>query len=470
MSKFDKLYKFVLSDAGFVFVASLMASGFSFLTSLIMARILSREDQGIYGSYMNLFNYTVLLGSTIQTGAARTVAQQQVRSGIKGVKDFYWPAFSGLVKLGIILFFVLAALSIPISNFLHVDVWLVLTVFTCVIFFGPASMTTGVLQGLQSFRLFGTSLNIQAIARLLMSIVLVLIGLKYWGAAVALPFSMLITLATNMLLVYWAERHHTAKQNKLAAEILASGEVPIISESELHRHPLRAFFTTSFFALFGLMSFSVMTNLDVILVRHFFSNTSAQAAEAGDYAVASLLGKIVLYFAAPIALVALPKMSHAHEKGENVVAIFRRNFWLTIAASLLPLVILLCGSGFIVKIFSPKFPSSELLLLPFYGLAMLLYNVVTLWIYFFVAVGKGRYMFAVLGAAILEVGLLFAFHSELSQIILMITIPAAVLLIVGEIELFLYRKQQPPTQPQNHPPTMPTANEIADVAEVVIEK
>lgn len=432
MLKLNKVFKLLLSDAGFVFMASSIASGFSFLTSMLMARILTPNDFGKYTSCITIFNYTVILGTTIQTSTTRTVAQLKVRSGLAGVKHFYWPAISSLFRLGLVLFVILAALSFPVAGFLSVSTWLVVVVFSCAMLFGPMSMTLGTLQGLQNFRLFSISLNVTTTARLLISTVLVIFGLGIWGAVIALPVSTVITIGANAALVFWAMKLHTSAKQKADLETENAAE---LSESELLKHPLRTFFTTSFFALFGMVSFALVTSLDVLIVRHFYPT----GPEAGQYALASTLGKAVLYFTGPIGFVALPKMAHTAELGQNVTATFRRNLWLTVGASLVPLVILAAGSGLLLKLFSNEYSSSNLaLLIPLYGVVMMLYGVVSLWIYFFISVGRNSYMFAVVVAAILEVGLLFSFHSSLLETIVMLSIPAILLWVVGEIEIRLY--------------------------------
>jgi O-antigen/teichoic acid export membrane protein len=429
MSKLNQAFKLLLSDTGFVFMASTMASGFSFLTSALMNHVLNNSDFGIFGSCMTLYNYTVILGTTIQTSSTRSIAQLKVRSGAAGIKHFYWPAIFSLTRIGAVLFFIFAAISIPIASFLQVSPWLVLLVFSCAVLFGPQAMTTGALQGLQSFRFFGISLNVLSFGRLVASVMLAIAGLGIWGSIVALPISIVASIAANLFLVRLAIRNQfgaKAETAEIPQEVLAD-------ENEMLHHPLRTFLTTSFFALFGMVSFALLTGLDIIIVRHFFPNDIA-----GHYASVSFLGKIVLYFAGPIGLVALPKLSHAHELGQNLVPIFRRNFWLTIAAGLLPIAILAVAGKPILHLYA-GYSSDELaLLIPLYSAVMLLYSLVALWIYLFIASGRNGYMFMVLAAALLEIGLLFVFHANLTEIVLALGFPALLLWVAGEVELRFY--------------------------------
>jgi hypothetical protein len=120
------------------------------------------------------------------------------------------------------------------------------------------------------------------------------------------------------------------------------------------------------------------------------------------------------------------------------VPIFRRNFWLTIAAGLLPIAILAVAGKPILHLYA-GYSSDELaLLIPLYGAVMLLYSLVALWIYLFIASGRNNYMFMVLAAAILEIGLLFVFHANLTEIVLALGFPALLLWVAGEVELRFY--------------------------------
>ena len=66
----------------------------------------------------------------------------------------------------------------------------------------------------------------------------------------------------------------------------------------------------------------VLTNIDLILVKHFFT-----PIEAGYYSIAQMVGKIILILPIPIVTVMFPKLSSLDGREEKNTLDFRKEPW-----------------------------------------------------------------------------------------------------------------------------------------------
>ena len=61
-----------------------------------------------------------------------------------------------------------------------------------------------------------------------------------------------------------------------------------------------------------LLCFMILTNVDLILVKHFFT-----PIEAGYYSIAQMVGKIILFLPIPVVMVMFPKLvCHCRGQGQ----------------------------------------------------------------------------------------------------------------------------------------------------------
>src|SRR5213079_3235448 len=150
----------------------------------------------------------------------------------------------------------------------------------------------GLLQGLSRFGWMGSMLIVQAGTRLVLGIAFVLLGLgvngAFAGATAAIAVSVLVA-AVPLAPLLRAARRSTA-----VVELAASG--------------------TRFFVLAAvvLLAYAALTNIDAVLAPAVLS-----PAEAGAYAGAITMGKIVLFAPIAVGFLLLERTARAHAKGED---------------------------------------------------------------------------------------------------------------------------------------------------------
>ena len=171
-------------------------------------------------------------------------------------------------------------------------------------------------------------------------------------------------------------------------------------------------------ALYGLTSFWVLAEVDVALARHYLV-----ADDAGYYSSAGLMARGPLFIAAAVGVVAFPRFVASRTNEESL------SRWLRVSVAATAGIGALCVGGLVLlrdPLISIAFGRSYLPgadLLPLLATAMACLALVSVLVYFHIAVRSRAYVITAAGAA-LEIVLIALFHDSGQEI-------AAVALAVG---------------------------------------
>ena len=177
--------------------------------------------------------------------------------------------------------------------------------------------------------------------------------------------------------------------------------------------------------LLAFLAFTVLTNVDVILAKHYLS-----AIDAGNYSAISVMGKVVFFVPGGIAIVMFPKTSQLFEVGGDHHSILRKAILLTLLLVSGVVIIYWLFPQFIVNIlFLGKYPAAVPYLFK-YGLAMAFFAVSSLLMLYFLSLNRTKVAYFLIGAMLLELCLIILFHSSIAQIVNIVLICGAVCLVL----------------------------------------
>ncbi len=161
--------------------------------------------------------------------------------------------------------------------------------------------------------------------------------------------------------------------------------------------------------------FGVMTQIDVMLVKHYFSSH-----EAGIYASAAIVGKAVMYLPDAIVLALFPMVASNQASGQSSDNPLFKSIGLTL---------LLSGSGAVVLILFPKFVMGVLFgsrylgaasIASLFGIAMLPMSLIFLMMNYLLAKSKIKFV-GVMGVGVLiEMAGFLLFHNSLNSVLYVI--------------------------------------------------
>jgi len=229
-----------------------------------MARML---DPGNYAILVVLTSVGAIF--SVPSEAIQTISSKYSSKFAKNagkLKDLMIRGMKKALKLSSLCYLLYIPVALFLSFFL--DIKFILLMLTGLIVFGlfTSPILRGVLQGKKRFIGLGLSLNVESLMKVALGVLLVYLVKDVYGAVVAIVLSTVIGFLFTLSLLKGLLKEK--RENVDMKGIYAYG------------------FTT--FLLF--LSIVLILSLDVILAKRFFS-----AEIAGQYAVASLLGKTLFF-------------------------------------------------------------------------------------------------------------------------------------------------------------------------------
>jgi O-antigen/teichoic acid export membrane protein len=370
------------SGALFLLVATTFANVLAYGYQVVQARLL-RPDE--YAALTALFGILILesvSSQVIQSATATLAARYRARGEEEALHAFVrrWSVRIGgaaaALGLAVIILspFLAGVLALPPLSFALVGV----SLFFALVF----TFALGLLQGLARFVWMGSALIAQAGSRLAIGVGLVLLGFGVDGAFTGASAAILVSLvvaAVPLLPLLRAARGSTAEVELGAAE-------------------------TRFFALAAvvLLAFAALTNIDAVLVRSILTPD-----QAGAYAGAVTMGKIVLFAPIAVGFILLERTASAYAKGEDTDRLLYFALAFVLATSgLVALAYLVIPDVLVPIVVGSQYPDTARIV-GTYGLAALANALLSLWIAYFIGRGEMRVGLLLALAVAAEVALLF---------------------------------------------------------------
>jgi O-antigen/teichoic acid export membrane protein len=238
-----------------------------------------------------------------------------------------------------------------------------------VLLFFALAVTTGVLQGTQAFAGFAVVQVCNSLLRLLFAAGLIWLGWQAVGAIVALPLACTVSL---MLSLWWLRPYFQQRHGEVAARPIS--------------------WHYSSYTLLGLAAFAVLTNLDALFVKHFFSPRIA-----GNYAPVVTLAKVSLFLPLAMGIILLPKAVQRQATGRDA----RPILLLALAGALGPgfvlTILYFLSPGLWVRIiFTPAYANPGIIL----GLASLAASLnagLNVWLNYALALERPAFIYGLVG-------------------------------------------------------------------------
>jgi len=351
--------------AAWLYGATMVANVLSFGYQFVMARLLAPPE---YATLTALFGYLILEGigtQVIQSAAAKLAAGYRARGEEAALHAFSrrWlrrvALVSGPPALAIVV------LAAPLGGALALPPFTVALLGAALFATGLLTLTQGLLQGLRRFGVLGGVLLLQAAVRLTLGVALAVAGTGVagaFGAAAAAPVAAVVVTL-------------------IALRPLLRAARGVVHEIALARSETRFFLL----AAVVLLAFAALTNLDALLLRALLA-----PQEAGAYAGAITLGKVILFAPVAVGFILLERTARAHARGEETERALFFGLGLVLATSgAATVAYLVAPSFFVTLVVGPQYPGAAALV-GRYGIAALANALLSIWIAYFVGRGEMR--------------------------------------------------------------------------------
>lgn len=298
-------------SAVFMLVMSVIASGFNYLFQIIAGRILSKEDYGTLNSVFSVVNIVTVIGVALGLSIAKNISENSEKIGgktksILKICAFVCPVFFAAV------FFAMKLMDYNTSTSIMTAV--------ATFFVSVSYVFHGTLQGKQMFSIVGVFGVIMPAIKCVAGTALLVLNFGLDSALAAITIGSLLSMVFAFV---------SLKKNI------------DFSEKAVKFSEVSPIFVFLVFTLVSSLIFVFYNNIDILLVRRYFSEY-----DVGIYSCSALFGKIILYIPAILTTIMFPKAAQNRKDKSILVKTLGYSFLISFAAS----VILYLLRNFIIKI------------------------------------------------------------------------------------------------------------------------
>jgi len=293
-----------------LFLMMNIANFLNYIFQFSMARLLGPVDYGIFAVLMALLYIFLIPSETVQTILAKYTSKFNVKKKLGKISELLKRSMKNGLIFSAAAFLILIPVAFFLSGFLNISLPLIIITNLFVILAFTSPIVRGILQGMKRFRELGINIFIESFIKIVAGILLVLFSWKVYGGVAGIILGGVVSL----ILAYYILKKTLPKKSK--------------------EEKFKGIYSYSLPIFVVMISIVLMYSLDIILARRFFSPEIA-----GKYAVAAIMGKIILFATFSIGKAMFPIATEKHESGKSSLSIFRKAFTITLLISLSALLI-----------------------------------------------------------------------------------------------------------------------------------
>lgn len=366
-----------------------VAAGLLIILHVVMARLLGPVDYSEYGVFIAIIFTFFVAATSIQLIITRFVSYHQTRYQSEQVNYLVRSALKWTFFFGFFLFVLTIIFSQQISEFFNIQEVMATVIVGFVLWFTVMQpVFEGAFRGLEEFSILGRMRVVEAFLRVLLAIGLVLAGFSVAGAVFGLGLGTFIALMLTYKYIYRMKHLKSVSPNFRSVRRYA---VPVI---------------------IAMCSFALLMNIDIILVKYFFSSQ-----EAGVFAAASFFAKIPVFISLVFVGVLFPRVTKMHADGKNSVPVLKNALMsISVVMGVFTLLSFFFAQNILGLIFGSEYVIGPILGFYVFGMSCLALSMIL--IIYLLAVRRDRVAFALPLACVAFIFLLVLFHASFMQVII----------------------------------------------------
>ncbi|MDQ5929727.1 MAG: hypothetical protein QG594_1508, partial [Bacteroidota bacterium] len=284
--------KSLVADGSLLLLSTLLVNAGNYAINLLLGRWLGPADFSEVSLLVTFLLMVSFFALAFQLTAAKFTATNEAIKPSESSFGIVNLLNKKAIKEGIILSLSLILILSFSKKYFHLDSIIPFAIFAISMpFYLLMSINRGYLQGKLSYKHLAITYQTEMWVRLIFTILLVYLGLRVNGVAVALLLSLLAT---------WCISRYLTKTETSTESV----DPKII---------------LNFFKMVLIYEFSqiLINNSDIVLVKHFFEPT-----EAGLYAALALVGRIVYFGTWTVVTLLFPMVIKLEKEGKNSLPVF----------------------------------------------------------------------------------------------------------------------------------------------------
>lgn len=397
LTKFKKLFKDdLILHTAIVFAGTIFVGVSNLFYQLISVRLLTPQDYGTFNALISFVMFTSVTISPLCMTLTRFFTEYIAKRDFAKLLSVLKMLIKRLFIIACIITGLFFVISPFLAEFFKTQVFYIVICGAIIVIglFSPPLIS--LFQSFQKFVAYSLIDIISSLGKLIFGAGLMFLGYKVLGGLSGYLAGTILMPLVALVFVFGIFN------NKIGSVNFKT--LPAVSLSPIYKY----FFPVAI----TMLSFTLLTNIDVILVKHFFP-----PLDAGYYSIAQIAGKITLFLPSALAVVIFPKSTTHYVKGSNPNKLLYKSLALTA---------ILCG---VISIFCFLFPELILRVLTskqnpvsnslvgLFSLTMAFYALVWIIVNFMLATHNLRIVPFLLVIAVLESVSIYTWHSSLKMVL-----------------------------------------------------
>lgn len=392
MNSLRKLRNSDLWETIIVTAGTMVGAFLSYLLQFVLGRKLSVADYGSFNGLLSLASIVGVPAAVLGISLTKVVSELFAKEDKNRIKRLYIKLAIFALVLGFLLFLVFFILRFNIASSLKINSTISIVFFAMLSGLGFITvLQPAFLQGLQKFGGYALYQIIMCFIRFLIPTVLVFLGLGLGGVFGGLAAASALSFGVTLFLL--GLNYKVTEKSSL-------------SES------YKKIVLFSIPALIVTFCLTFLNNIDIIMVKKFFSMT-----EAGYYAGAVTLGKMFLFGAGSVTVIMFPKVAALYAKGQEYLKEFGRLVLILLMIVLAGIACYCIFPGLLTHVFFGKAFENSIRYLPLFSLFVALYVFISFLVMFFLAINKKNVSILLLPSVVLQYILLNLYHGSIFEVI-----------------------------------------------------
>ncbi|MFA6023459.1 MAG: oligosaccharide flippase family protein [Candidatus Pacearchaeota archaeon] len=380
----------ILKSGVIFLIGSIGVAIFNYLYHLSMGRMLGPADYGILGSLFAIIYIVTYSTSAFNLTISKFSAEYKGKEKSDSLKALIKKSLQSVAVIGLVIL-VIYLISTPfIARFMNLSSITGLIIVGLVAYLSIISaVLTGALNGLHKFVWQNSAGFASTFIKFILAITLVYIGLSVNGALLAL----LIGILAGLFISAYPIKHLLKGKTK---EKLDSKKISIFL----------------FFVFFASISSVSIITFDQILVKHYFSS-----ADAGLYAAAGMIAKIIWFGSGFLTGALFPKVVSLTAKGKNTSKLLKKSLLYTFSLAAIGCIVYFMFPEIIVSLLYGSDYSSIISFVPIFAVGMAFYSLTQILISYNLAKENYSFIWAIIIGFVFEMLGIAFFHNSLTQVV-----------------------------------------------------
>ncbi len=385
---------------GLMIIGLQLVNVFNLVYHLFIVRWLSYEEYGTLNSLVIISLYFCQLTAPFQPALARFLAVAFARGEMESIRHVVKRASRDLGLFSLLVIAVFAIASGPLARQQNIDdpgYLLLVGILVAVSIMGAIPLAF--LQGTQRFPALASVNALGALSKLVAGTALVLVGFKISGALAGFIASPLFIVTAGFILL---------------GRYLSRDQRPPSGQRPPAMWPIYRYYVPTGLVL---VSFTILTNADMTLVKKFFS-----PLDAGYYSVAQMVGKIILFLPGAVALVIFPKAASAQAQKTSSVPLLKKGLIVTALLCALGTSGCLIWPRLILRVLTGKSEPASAELVFWFATAMSFYALLWMTAFYNLSIRNTRFIKYLAAAAVLQTAVIYLHHPSLKSVLATVNI------------------------------------------------